>query len=163
MSEFRSVVFAAAGGAVLALAFVWLGRQAQPCKSENGSGERLPLRGEQVGECVPGSVPVPFDSTSFAALLPRIRRLPLQQKIKGSSAGIRLVVLVASGKGGVGKSSVATNFAFALSKELGASVGLMDADVRTSQPDLARGFLRPRAGVWSVFTLACSSQRSAEV
>jgi ATP-binding protein involved in chromosome partitioning len=41
---------------------------------------------------------------------------------------VKSVVLVMSGKGGVGKSTVASNLACAL-KRLGASVGLLDADI----------------------------------
>lgn len=47
---------------------------------------------------------------------------------KNSVPGVKNIVAVGSGKGGVGKTTVAVNVAIALA-ELGALVGLMDADV----------------------------------
>jgi ATP-binding protein involved in chromosome partitioning len=47
---------------------------------------------------------------------------------KNRLVGVKNVIAVASGKGGVGKSTVATNLALAL-KRWGANVGLLDADV----------------------------------
>ena len=70
---------------------------------------------------VPGvsSVDVKFDAS-----VPEGRRL----QDKAPIAGVKNLVAVASGKGGVGKTTVAVNLAIAL-KNMGALVGLMDADV----------------------------------
>ncbi len=59
---------------------------------------------------------------------------------------VKNVVPVASGKGGVGKSTVSANLAIALAK-LGARVGLMDADVYgPSIPTLMGANIPPRPG-----------------
>src|ERR1044072_4976855 len=47
---------------------------------------------------------------------------------KGVLPGVKNNIVVASGKGGVGKSTVAVNLALGLAKE-GAAVGLLDADI----------------------------------
>lgn len=48
---------------------------------------------------------------------------------KGALEGVKNVIPVFSGKGGVGKSTVATNLALAIAAKGGLKVGLMDADI----------------------------------
>lgn len=60
----------------------------------------------------------------FDAAGPGARRMPEKEPIRG----VKNLIAVASGKGGVGKTTVAVNLAIALQR-LGSKVGLLDADV----------------------------------
>jgi ATP-binding protein involved in chromosome partitioning len=70
---------------------------------------------------VPGvtGVDLKFDASVPAGVRPQ-GKAPIE--------GVKNLIAVASGKGGVGKTTVAVNLAIAL-KNMGASVGLLDADV----------------------------------
>ncbi len=69
-------------------------------------------------------------------------RPPAGPPPKISLPGIRHVVAVASGKGGVGKSTVAANLALALARA-GSKVGLLDADIYGPSVPIMMGIASP--------------------
>ena len=103
--------------------------------------EQLQQAAEEVVRALPGvrSVQVTMD-----AVVPKGRGIG----DKLSVPGVRNIIAVSSGKGGVGKSTVAVNMAVSLALD-GARVGLMDADVYgPNVPQmLGVGHLQPRVDV----------------
>jgi ATP-binding protein involved in chromosome partitioning len=98
--------------------------------------EQLQQQSEEVVRAVPGvsSVRVTMD-----AEVPKGRGLGEKVTVPG----VRNIVAVSSGKGGVGKSTVAVNLAAVLAAD-GARVGLMDADVYGPNVPLMLGTSRVR-------------------
>ncbi|MDA3942135.1 MAG: Mrp/NBP35 family ATP-binding protein [Bacteroidetes bacterium] len=74
---------------------------------------------------------------------------PIAEKDKGRGplAGVNHIIAVASGKGGVGKSTVAANLAIALARS-GSQVGLVDADIYGPSVPMMFGTENQQPGVF---------------
>lgn len=130
---------AAEGGAVR---FVLEGTSAETAKMLEAIRPRL----EEAVRALPGVETVSVLTTAHGPSgmgAPKIGGHPKPQSGPLPVAGVHKVIAVGSGKGGVGKSTVASNLAVALARA-GKKVGLLDADIYgPSQPRMMGVNRRP--------------------
>ena len=101
-------------------------------------GARIRVRVELTTPACPLKEKIKGDVQQAVSSLPGVKEVNVEMSAtvrkapsltpQGTPPGIKNVIAVASGKGGVGKSTVCVNLAIALARS-GARVGLMDADI----------------------------------
>jgi len=119
-------------GGVAACSF-WLGRRSvrQAARPVRPNVRELP-------EEAKGRLPAE-QIRSFLRQLPSKPLGPRGQHVEEAHSTVKIVLLCASGKGGVGKSTVSVNLAYMMKQELRLEVGLLDLDIYgPSLPELVR-------------------------
>lgn len=109
--------------------------------------DRMKAQAIEAVKAIPGVKDVSVNMTA------RVRHARPAEREDSGLARVKNAIAVASGKGGVGKSTVAVNLALSLART-GAKIGLMDADVYgPSVPTMLRGMGMPRTQGERMFPL----------
>lgn len=109
--------------------------------------DRMKVQATEAVQAIPGVTEVKVNMTA------RVRHSRPAEREESGLARVKNAIAVASGKGGVGKSTVAVNLALSLARA-GARIGLMDADVYgPSVPTMLRGMGMPRTQGERMFPL----------
>jgi len=105
-----------------------------------------PLKAKIESDCRKAVSAIPGVETINITMSARVRQHQGGSKQQAQIPGVRHIVAVASGKGGVGKSTVSANIACALAKT-GARTGILDADIYGPSIPLIMGVRDEQVGV----------------